>query len=53
MPEMTLEELIESCICRNWEDLSPCEVFGLKFPEGDCDGHCAKCLLEASGWDNI
>ena len=54
MPEMTLKELIELCICQNWEDLNPCEVLNeLKFPKGDCDGDCAKCLLEATGWDNI
>lgn len=56
MPEMTLKELIEFCICQNWEDLNPCEVFDwLKFPKskGNCDGDCAKCLLEASGWDDI
>lgn len=56
MPEMTLKELIEFCICQNWEDLNPCEVFDwLKFPksEGNCDGDCAKCLLEVTGWDNI
>ena len=53
MPEMTLEELIELCICRNWEDLNPCEVFDLKFPKGGCEGDCARCLLKASGWDNI
>lgn len=54
MPEMTLEELVERCICQDWEDLNPCEVFAdLKFPEGDCEGHCARCLLEAAGLDNI
>lgn len=56
MPQMTLQELIELCICRNWEDLNPCEVFigKMKFPEGDnCDGDCARCLLEASGLDSI
>ena len=55
MPEMTLKELIELCICRNWDVYNPCEVFvgQLKFPEGDCDGDCARCLLEAAGLDNI
>ena len=52
MPEMTLEELIERCIHENWEDLNPCDVFDLKFPDGDCEGDCARCLLETSGWDN-
>ena len=48
---MTLKELIERCIRQNWEDLNPCEVFigKLEFPEGDCDGDCAECLLKASG----
>lgn len=54
MPEMTLAELIERCINEDWEGMNPCEVFcELKFPDGPCDGNCVKCLLEASGWDEI
>lgn len=53
MPQMTLEELVERLLYPAWQ-VNPCEVFcDLKFPEGDCNGDCARCLLEASGWDSI
>jgi hypothetical protein len=51
MKKLSLLELIERCIHSNWEALNPCEVFfgNLEFPEDDCDGNCAECLLKASG----
>lgn len=47
---MTLEELLAECIAQNWEDMCPCEVLDLPFPKGDCEGHCAHCLLKA--WED-
>ena len=49
---MTLEELLAECIAQNWEDMCPCEVLELPFPKGDCEGHCAHCLLKAWEDDN-
>lgn len=54
MPKIPLEELVERLLYPAWQ-VNPCEVLcdALKFPESDCNGDCVKCLLKASGWDNM